>query len=569
MCKAEAAAPRDEVDSTKAIATGDNKYVQIVGLPSPVQQHQRHVMAVSHGQFGIFVLVILPLWIVLVLPCTVLCQVGRRLLIALGIIQHCRPIDNPKLIGYRDSGHTPPATVPSRKDRTYDIVLLGATGFTGRLAARHLAQTYSTTTDTKKKRKEQIKWAIAGRSPTKLKAVLRSLADELNLPSLITDIDMIIVDTLDIITLPHLVQNTRVVCSTAGPYQAYGSGVIEFCAKYGTHYTDITGEVGWVKTMMVQWNDTAKKSGAVLLPFCGHDSIPWELSVYKIRQLLLQQQPSDSDQLECVCWDECVSDAPGGTYATALLNLEGNGVNSPRGPNVLIDPFLQTPQGTPSDYTTKEHLPLLGIRPLKKGRWTAPFVMAVVNAKIIGWSHAMIQQGAQQLTYRESMVHADFKTAFCAHVGLAAMASMLLNPITKAWVYQWGLVPRPGQGPSMKTMQERNYLCVTTEGRGRRGTRVESTFYLPRDPGCLETAMLVIESGICLALDARKDDGDNNKEHPSNLPCRKQGGGGFWPPAAALGDVLLERLIHCGVEFHARVVVPQEDSFSSASKTDK
>jgi len=353
-------------------------------------------------------------------------------------------------------------------------------GFTGRLAARHLAQKYGLENS---KNKDKIKWAMAGRSLSKLKDVRQSLADELKMPKLVDQVDLIVVDTMDASTMPALVEDTRVVATTAGPYQEYGSAVVEFCAKYGTHYCDITGEVGWVKRMIVQWQDVAYKSGAIIIPFCGHDSIPWDLTVLKLNQLLKDNFQDDLTTVKI--WDEAVAGAPGGTFATALLNLEGKGVNSPR---CAIDPFLQvrnedSGEVVKSTHSTIEDLPVLP-QPFFDGKWTAPFMMAVVNAKIIRWTHALRQQGAQKLSYREVMVHADFKAAILAYIGLLMIGSMLLNPITK-WLAHLVFLPKPGQGPSYQSMEKDNYLLVTAEGLGTNGNRAETTFYFPQDPGKL------------------------------------------------------------------------------------
>jgi Saccharopine dehydrogenase NADP binding domain len=202
-------------------------YIDIVGLPSPLRRDKRHMPKVS--PFVLYLLVALfPLWLFTLAPLAVICQVSTRVLRKFGIL---KPHPLPPL----DSGHKAPEKLKPRKDRKYDIVVLGVTGFTGRLAARHLAQKYGVS-------KGGIKWAIAGRSKSKLEAVKQSLADELDMPEIVKEIDVIIADTSDPTTMPALVQDTRVIATTAGPYQEYGNAVVEFAAKYGTHYTDITGE---------------------------------------------------------------------------------------------------------------------------------------------------------------------------------------------------------------------------------------------------------------------------------------------------------------------------------------
>jgi short subunit dehydrogenase-like uncharacterized protein len=170
-----------------------------------------------------------------------------------------------------DSGYlVDESLIIPRAKRQYDIVILGATGFTGYLAARHIAKTYG----------NKIKWAIAGRSAEKLQKVIQRLSQEVEQQhSTGTDtkpalkIDTIICDTSVPSTLPNLVANTRVVATTAGPYSLYGTSVVEFCAKFGTHYVDITGEVDWVKAMICEFQGTAQKTGAKIIPFCGHECV--------------------------------------------------------------------------------------------------------------------------------------------------------------------------------------------------------------------------------------------------------------------------------------------------------
>jgi short subunit dehydrogenase-like uncharacterized protein len=495
-------------------------------LASPVLTEHRHVPTPSTLTF-LATLLATPICAVTVLPLTILYQVGRA---ALGPL--LKKDASSKLL---DSGYVvDPARILPQDARKYDIVVLGATGFTGRLAVRHLAKTYGTAGTT-------VKWAMAGRSQHKLDAVKEELAQELGLDDL-HKIDCIVVNTSVPSTLPALVQDTRVVATTAGPYALYGSSVVEFCAKFGTHYVDITGEVDWVKAMATQWNDVARQTGAKLISFCGHDSIPWDLSVMKLQEIL---QKDCNDQLKTVTfWDEAVGGAPGGTYATVLNAIDGGSVKAPRAD---FDPFLRLPDGTKSDYIVQAELPMSIARAnspwdtdtTAQQRWSIPFVMASVNAQVVRWSHALRRQGSKSLVYKESAVVPDFKSAYVSFMGLNMVGLALFNPLTRRLVTR--LFPAPGQGPSMKAMETRHFLCVYGEGIGENGNRVESIMYLPQDAGCLETSKMLIESGLCMAL------------QEGELPALAAGGG-FWTPSTALGDVLMQRLLKVGVQWSTRVV---------------
>lgn len=251
-------------------------------LVSPMEKYSKYIRSIPVPAFLAVTTVVLPVWAVTVLPITVLYQVGKRLL-QLPVSGNNHTNNDSKNINTLpplDSGYVVDiSTVLPREKRKYDIVVLGATGFTGRLAVLHLAKTYGIPSSNNKKddppstssERECVNWAIAGRNETKLRHVLEGLANELQMPSLITNVDIIIVDTSIPCTMPKLVENTRCVATTAGPYTLYGNTVVEFCVKYGTHYVDITGEVEWIQIMIDQWNDLAKQTGSIIVPFCGHE----------------------------------------------------------------------------------------------------------------------------------------------------------------------------------------------------------------------------------------------------------------------------------------------------------
>lgn len=224
-------------------------------LASPIEQDNKRIPAVSMTTF-VMTTAFIPVWASTILPLSVIYQAGSAALKP--ITKLIAPKEKaPKL----DSGYVVDSITP-RSERKYDIVVLGATGFTGKLAARHLAKTYGVN--------KTVQWAIAGRTQTKLETVKQELANELGIDD-VMNVDTIVCDTAVPSTLPKLVNNTRVVATTAGPYTLYGSPVVEFAAKYGTHYVDITGEVDWVKAMLCQWQETAQKTGAKIISFCGHE----------------------------------------------------------------------------------------------------------------------------------------------------------------------------------------------------------------------------------------------------------------------------------------------------------
>jgi Saccharopine dehydrogenase NADP binding domain len=232
-------------------------------LPCPIASHGKTVPQVSTTQF-LFTAACVPVCAVTVLPLSVAYQVGKMAL------QPLLPSSQSKQPHLLDSGYVvDPSLLIPRAERKYDIVVLGVTGFTGYLAARHLLTQYGVSNSGKS---VPVQWAIAGRSREKLEKVQQRLQQECHVDT--SGLELIVVDTSVPSTLPQLVQNTRVVATTAGPYTLYGNSVVEFCAKFGTHYVDITGEVDWVKAMICQWQSTAQQTGAKLIPFCGHGAFP-------------------------------------------------------------------------------------------------------------------------------------------------------------------------------------------------------------------------------------------------------------------------------------------------------
>jgi len=225
------------------------------GLQSPIESHGKTVPSVSTTQF-IVTAACIPVWAVTVLPLSIAYQLGKR------VLQPLLPSSKNNQQRPLDSGYVvDPSMIIPRAERKYDIVVLGVTGFTGYLAARHLLTTYGLSNN-------GVHWAIAGRSREKLEQVKQRLAQECHVDT--SALEVMVVDTSMPSTLPQLVQHARVVATTAGPYTLYGSSVVEFCAKFGTHYVDITGEVDWVKAMLCQWQNTAQQTGAKIIPFCGH-----------------------------------------------------------------------------------------------------------------------------------------------------------------------------------------------------------------------------------------------------------------------------------------------------------
>jgi len=403
--------------------------------------------------------------------------------------------------------------------RAHDLVLHGATGFVGALTAAHLAEHAP----------PGARIALAGRSRERLAAV------RARLPGAARDWPLVQADATDPASLAALAGATRVVVTTVGPYAKYGLPLVEACARAGTHYADLTGEVLFVHETVDRYDALARESGARIVHACGYDSVPSDLAV-----LLLH--------------DRAAADGSGGLrdvrlVATARGGLSGGSIDSIRAQvdavrrdaaarRLVRDPFALSPDRTaepdtrqPSDFG----------RPARTadGRWTAPFVMAAFNTRIVRRSNAL--QGwayGRELRYSEVMGSGRGPLGAVAAVGvagglLAFLTAMTVRP-TRALLDR--VLPAPGTGPSAQT-QERGWFRMAVDASTDTGARYHAEIRGEGDPGYAATAVMLGQSGLALALD-----GDR-------LPDRA----GSLTPATALGTVLVERLRTAG---HAYEVAP-------------
>ena len=464
-------------------------------------------------------LVVLPVWAAVLLPSALISQAVAKGVRAVTGSGKAAPS------AAKASSSSPSVEpFPSRKplaQRKYDLVLLGATGYTGGLAAKYLAKQYGYG--------GAVRWALAGRRAGALEKVRAEAAKHAGNDAVL-NVPLITCDTSKPETLHALASDTRVVASTAGPFAKYGSSVVEFCARYGTSYADITGEADWVREMIDKYDDVARATGARIVPFDGHDSIPWDLSV---EMLAREMRTSEKQELTAVEFVDELKGAPsGGTIDTIMMAIDSIGKEKQR---YSFDPLLRTADGKASERRTKKALPV-GVRFSKVGggAWTAPFLMSYINVEVVKRSHALREGGAPSLRYTEAAGKPNWGTAFVETVGMLAFFTALLSPHFK-YLLQNYVLPKPGQGPTEKQL-DRGFLRITGVGTGTQGAKLESTIYFPTDAGYRDTARMLVESGLTLALEADR------------LPA----GGGVFTPASCQGPVLLERLTRTGTSFNIR-----------------
>ena len=386
-----------------------------------------------------------------------------------------------------------------------DIIVYGATGFTGQLCAEYIHATG-----------RAIKWAIAGRNAAKLKAVQDSLSPE---------VEILIADGDDDAALKAMTARAKVVLSTAGPFHRYGSKLVAACVENATHYVDITGENFWVKEMIAKHHEAAAAKGVRIIPSCGFDSIPSDLGCFfSIRKLGTQIKRVES-------FHSFKGGASGGTLETIFsmgdLDLKDE----------LTDPFLLNP---PDSYSEEMHTKSRDTIEIARKReidgWSGPFVMAGANTRVVRRSAALLglrqEPYGQNFTYQEYAFNRSRGRAILSALGLGAMALVVMTPLRKL---VRPLLKQPGQGPSQAERDNGWFDCkfiVETE----RGDKSVFAMHGKGDPGYKVTSKLVSECALCLV------------ENADDLPGGA-GYGGVLTSASGLGDALIARLSKVDIHF--------------------
>lgn len=387
----------------------------------------------------------------------------------------------------------------------FDLVVFGATGFTGAQAARYI-----------QRRGGSLRWAIAGRSRSKLEAIHEALGD--------ASVGVIVADSSDPSSIDAMVEQTRVVLTTVGPYARYGTPVLAACARLGRDYVDITGEVPWVRRMIDAHHDEAVASGARIVPFCGFDSVPSDLGAWMAASLC-EQAGAEARRVEA--YFQAKGGVNGGTIATAFLALENEK------PRDLAHPFLLNPDPTIDRARWSEHAdPRRPWRVAALDRWAAPFVMGPVNTRVVRRSAALAASGyAPDFAYQEGLLASRRFGALQAGALTAGMAGLTLAaiaPPTRALLRR--VAPSPGEGPSDATMDE-GFVRVRYVGESSEGRRLQGELRAPGDPGNRVTVHFLCESALALV---ERDAG----VRPD---------GGVWTPSIAFGAPLLARLRATGM----------------------
>ncbi|WP_294338323.1 saccharopine dehydrogenase NADP-binding domain-containing protein [uncultured Sphingomonas sp.] len=371
--------------------------------------------------------------------------------------------------------------------REFDIIVYGATGFTGKLVAEYLGG-----------RDHGVTWAMAGRSLTKLEGV----RDELGI-----DVPLIVANADDPASLRAMCDRAKVVLTTVGPYQLYGEPLVAACAASGTAYVDLCGEPAWMRAMIDAHAAQARLTGARIVFSGGFDSIPFDLGVWTLQQAAIERfgRPFPWVKGRVIAMKGTFS---GGTFASAKATMAA-AAKDPSIFKLMIDPFALTPgfTGPPQPKgLVPEYDEALSA-------WTAPFVMAAINTKNVHRTNALLGHPyGTGFTYDEMMVAPGL-----GDIGKAAAEAIArFNPIGG------DKGPAPGEGPSLEERESGHYE-IAFLGEMPSGERMRAIVTGDRDPGYGSTSKMIAETAICLVKDVG-------------------GEGGIWTPGALMAEPLATRL---------------------------
>lgn len=407
-----------------------------------------------------------------------------------------------------------------RDDRELDLVLLGATGFVGRLTAGYLAGHAP----------PGLRIGLAGRSERRLAEVRAGLGTAAQAWPLLE------VDSTDRHGAQSLARTTAVVATTVGPYRRLGLPLVQACAEAGTDYADLTGEVLFIRDTIDRCHQTAAGTGARIVHSCGFDSVPSDLGVLLAHQAAGADGAGELEDTTLVV-KALRGGISGGTLASALGQFEEMRASA-SSRRIVTDPYALSPDraaepalGDERELSWARYDPGLS-------QWTGPFFMAGFNTRVVRRSNALLGWAyGRRFRYREvtgfGAGPAGAARAVAVSAAFAALMAGVALPPARALLSP--VLPKPGEGPGEKTRRT-GFFRLEVHARTSSGARYVTEVGAPGDPGYAGTAVMLGESALCLALDRDR------------LPGRA----GVLTPATALGETLAGRLRAAGQTYQAR-----------------
>ena len=389
--------------------------------------------------------------------------------------------------------------------KEFDILVWGASGFTGRLVAQYLFNQYGVNGD--------LKWAMAGRNQEKLEHVRDQVADK--------TVPLVIADSDDEASLKALVLRAKVICTTVGPYVSYGSKLVAACVTHGADYCDLSGEVQWMRTMIDKHHDAAKANGVKIVHTCGFDSIPSDMGVYFTQREAQAQKGQRAKRIRMRVAG-MKGGLSGGTYASLSKVMEQASKDK------SIYKVLVNPYGlNPSDQQEGADRPDLQsvIYDATSKNWIGPFIMAGINTKVVRRSNALSGYAyGKDFRYDEATISGKgFKGRMKGILGALPLLMMTAKPGSLLKRFANRILPKPGEGPT-KDQRENGFYNLRFYATLEDGSAGFGKVTGDRDPGYGSTSKMLGEAAVCLAKD--------------KLPEVS----GVLTPSIAMGDALLDRL---------------------------
>ena len=387
-------------------------------------------------------------------------------------------------------------------DRPYDIIVWGASGFTGRLVVDYMSKHQTTS---------NLRWAVAGRNTNKLEEVLSG-----------REVQILQAESHDTESLEALARQGRVILTTVGPYARYGSELVAACVRHGTHYCDLTGEVHWMHEMISKHQQEAKDSGARIVHTCGFDSIPSDIGVFYLQKQMQARHGVAAKHIKY----RTISfsgGASGGTIDSMMAMME-KAKEDPSISKIIADPYalndgkkgLDEPDRM-SPYFDEDF-----------DSWVGPFIMAAINTRVVRRTNELLGGiYGTDFRYDEGTLSGKgaggFFGATGVGIGTGALAGLASFSPTRSILKR--VLPKPGEGPS-KEARDKGFFEIELLGIHPNDTskNIKVRVKGDKDPGYGSTSKMIAESALALA----QDDLDV--------------GGGFWTPASAMGEALLKRL---------------------------